>query len=202
MPLLSSRGFRSERETREEALIITCGHCQARYKYAEERFEGKRTKKIRCAKCKEIFEIANPAWEEPSKKEVTDSTHVGSRSAKKEVTEETGSFQPGGLPSLPTNQRLSLAITEGPDAARVFRVEKPRVTIGRKDADIEIDDRESSRNHAALEVRDGHFFIEDLGSSNGTYVDGRRIEGETEIFDKSEFRVGATTLMLIVTIIE
>lgn len=185
-------------------MIITCEHCQARYKYAEERFEGKRSKKIRCAKCREIFEIMNPAWSEPEADEATESTHVGRRATeeKKEIPEETGSFKPGGLPSLPQNQRLSLAITEGPNAAKVFRVEKPRVTIGRKDADIEIDDRESSRNHAALEVRDGHFFLEDLGSSNGTYVEGRRIEEEIEIYDKSEFRVGGTTLMLIVTVIE
>ncbi|MDX1582131.1 MAG: FHA domain-containing protein [Thermoanaerobaculia bacterium] len=183
-------------------MIITCEHCGARYKYAEERFEGKRAKKIRCAKCREIFEIVNPQFEDSDSGEETTETTFTSKPEKKGVTEETGSFQPGGLPSLPESQRLSLAVTEGPEAAKVFRVEKPRVTIGRQDADIEIDDRESSRKHAALEVRDGHFFLEDLGSSNGTYVEGRRIEEEVEIFDKSEFRVGATTLMLIVTNIE
>lgn len=182
-------------------MIITCEHCKARYKYGEERFEGKPSKKIRCAKCREVFEITNPSWKNEGGK-TTDSTFVGKRPRKTEVPEETGVYNPGGLPSLPANQRLSLAITEGPDAARVFRIERPQVTIGRQDADIEIDDRESSRNHASLEVRDGHFFIQDLGSSNGTYVEGRKIEGETEIFDKSEFRVGGTTLMLIVTSIE
>lgn len=186
-------------------MIITCEHCQARYKYAEERFEGRRSKKIRCAKCRQIFEIANPAFSAPgSADDATETTHVGRRPRPEadETSDKTGSFVPGSIASLPTNQRLSLAITEGPDAARVFRIDKPRVTIGRKDADIEIDDRESSRNHVALEVRDGHFFLEDLGSSNGTYVEGRRIEEETEIYDKSEFRVGGTTLMLIVTSIE
>ncbi len=183
-------------------MIITCEHCKANYKYAEERFEGKRSKKIRCAKCREVFEIVNPAFDEPAPEDVTDSTFVGRRPKPAEVPEETGSYDPGGLPSLPPNQRLSLAITEGPDAAKVFRIEKPRVTIGRQGADIEIDDRESSRNHAALEIRDGHFFLEDLGSSNGTFVEGRRIEGEVEISDKTEFRLGSTTLMLIVTLIE
>lgn len=188
--------------TREGSVIITCEHCKARYKYAEERFEGKRSKKIRCAKCREIFEISNPAFEEPSAEDTTDATFVGRKPKKVEVPEETGAYDPGGLPSLPANQRLSLAITEGPDAARVFRIEKPQVTIGRQNADVEIDDRESSRNHAALEIRDGHFFLQDLGSSNGTFVDGQRIDGEIEIFDKSEFRVGGTTLMLIVTNVE
>lgn len=184
-------------------MIITCDHCKANYKYAEDRFEGKRSKKIRCAKCREVFEIVNPAWTNDSPDgDVTESTFVGRRPKQAKVPDQTGSYDPGGLPSLPANQRLSLAITEGPDAARVFRIEKPRVTIGRQNADIEIDDRESSRNHAALEVRDGHFFLEDLGSSNGTFVEGRRIEGEVEISDKSEFRVGGTTLMLIVTLVE
>jgi pSer/pThr/pTyr-binding forkhead associated (FHA) protein len=39
----------------------------------------------------------------------------------------------------------------------------------------------------------------DLGSTNGTIYDGSKIEGLVELSDKSEFQVGATTLMLIVT---
>src|SRR5512140_1317014 len=42
------------------ALIIECSYCHARYNYDEARFEGKPSKKIRCAKCQEIFEIRNP----------------------------------------------------------------------------------------------------------------------------------------------
>jgi predicted Zn finger-like uncharacterized protein len=201
-------------------LIIQCDHCHTRYTYAEERFEDKPSKKIRCAKCREVFEIRNPALAQstgrgaptmeqklpPPKKKPGEQTLAGRRrhldDSEPDIPDDTGSFNFSTVPSLPENQRLSLAITDGPDAAKVFRLDKPRVTIGRQNADILLNDREASRQHAALEVRDSRFFIQDLGSRNGTYVDGQKIEGEQEISDKGEFRLGATTLMLIVTQVE
>ena len=57
----------------------------------------------------------------------------------------------------------------------------------------------SSRQHAAVEVRDTIYLLEDLGSTNGTLLEGRRITEPTEIQDKAEFVVGGTTLMFIVT---
>ena len=41
-------------------MIIQCPKCQARYQYDTARFEGKPSKKIRCAKCQDVFEITNP----------------------------------------------------------------------------------------------------------------------------------------------
>jgi pSer/pThr/pTyr-binding forkhead associated (FHA) protein len=81
----------------------------------------------------------------------------------------------------------------------VYRVEKPRTTIGRSGADLTLNDNESSRQHAALEVRDMLITVQDLGSTNGTMVGGEKISGAVELTNHSEFQVGATTLMLIVT---
>jgi pSer/pThr/pTyr-binding forkhead associated (FHA) protein len=100
---------------------------------------------------------------------------------------------------MPAGRRLSLAILDGPDAGSVFRIEKPRVTIGRSGADLTLNDSEASRVHASLEVREMNVTVADLGSTNGTMVNGEKISEPTEIGDKGEFQVGATTLMLIVT---
>src|SRR5438034_350201 len=54
---------------------------------------------------------------------------------------------------LPHDRKLSLAVIAGPDAGRIFQIEKPRVVIGREDVDLVLDDPEISRQHAALEVR-------------------------------------------------
>lgn len=52
----------------------------------------------------------------------------------------------------------------------------PRVVIGRaRDCDLVIDDPRVSRRHAALVVRHGELWIEDLGSTNGTTVDGESV---------------------------
>ncbi|MEE4273242.1 MAG: SpoIIE family protein phosphatase [Thermoanaerobaculales bacterium] len=69
------------------------------------------------------------------------------------------------------------------------------VIIGRSSgAGIVVSDRSMSRRHAKL-VRDGDgWLIEDLGSRNGTLLDGRRINGATPIAPGSTLKIGSTTI--------
>jgi predicted Zn finger-like uncharacterized protein len=190
-------------------VIIECPNCHSKYQYDEERFERKPSKKIKCARCQHIFDIENPAFH-PSIAPVADagdSTYTSKgddprRTAPYESTEQSPLPQPTtdvAALQLPAGKRLSLAILAGPDAGSVFRIEKPRVTIGRSNADLTLNDTEASRQHAAIEVREMSYNLIDLGSTNGTLSDGQKIDGSIELSDKSEFQVGATTLMLIVT---
>jgi pSer/pThr/pTyr-binding forkhead associated (FHA) protein len=48
-------------------------------------------------------------------------------------------------------------------------------------------------------VRDQIVILEDLKSTNGTLIDGSKIASPAELQDKSEFQIGGTTIMLIVT---
>ena len=57
---------------------------------------------------------------------------------------------------MPGDRRLSLAVLQGKDSGRIFLVEKPRVILGRGDADVVLNDTEVSRQHAAIELRDGN----------------------------------------------
>ncbi len=97
---------------------------------------------------------------------------------------------------LPADQRLSLACISGPDSGRIFEIEKPRVVIGRANADIVVADIQCSRQHAAIEVMDEHVFVVDLNSTNGTYVSDQRVT-RSELDNRMEFEIGTTTLMLI-----
>jgi hypothetical protein len=192
-------------------VIIECTSCRARYQYDENRFERKPSKKIKCAKCSTIFEIQNPAFAPKPAASATESTasrhdrtSVGRPKANpEEPTSETPAMQDTGAVApelkMPQGKRLSLAILDGNGAGSVFRIEKPRVTIGRANADFVIDDAEASRQHAAVEVRDTIYLLHDLSSTNGTLVDGKKIAEPTELSDKGEFQIGSTVLMLIVT---
>ena len=201
------------------SLIIECSHCHARYEYDSARFAGKPSRKIRCARCSEIFEIRNPELatasatsSAPAIKEVADNTMVRGRRSyagtskdavpeiEEEEPESSGAY--AAPLELPKDKRFSLAITDGADAAKVFRIDRARVTLGRSGADIILNDVETSREHAALEVRGGAVYLEDLGSTNGTFVGGSRITGQVELQNHQEFVVGTTTLMLIVTSLE
>jgi hypothetical protein len=192
-------------------VIIECTSCRARYQYDEDRFERKPSKKIKCAKCQTIFEIHNPAFVEKPKSDGEstasrhDETNIG-RPKPPKVDDTTAQAElpkkdTGKLHAqleMPVGKRLSLAVIDGPDAGTVFRIDKPKVTIGRS-ADLVINDTEASRQHAAVEIRGEIFLVNDLRSTNGTLVDGKKIAEATELQDKSEFQIGGTTIMLIVT---
>jgi predicted Zn finger-like uncharacterized protein len=190
-------------------VIIECPSCHSKYQYDEERFERKASKKIKCARCKEIFDIHNPAFAPKAPSSDTgDSTFTSKHDSTRNKPAPNETTEQSPLPStdkaepalqLPQAKRLSLAILDGPDAGSVYRIEKPRVTIGRANADLTLNDSEASRNHAAIEVRDTGIRLLDLGSTNGTLMGGAKILEPMEIGDKAEFQVGATTLMLIMT---
>jgi pSer/pThr/pTyr-binding forkhead associated (FHA) protein len=65
-------------------------------------------------------------------------------------------------------------------------------TIGREDCDIVVPDPAMSRRHAAVRTLDSGIAIEDLGSTNGTFVNDRRIYGIAELKQGDRVRFGNT----------
>jgi len=86
-----------------------------------------------------------------------------------------------------------LVIRSGPRAGETIEL-KDELVIGRENADLAIDDAEMSRRHAVVRSVVGAVEVEDLGSSNGTFVDEQRIEGPTRVGGGSKIRLGATVL--------
>ena len=85
----------------------------------------------------------------------------------------------------------------GGRTGETFRPEGERTTIGRSpDCDIFLDDVTVSRKHAVLVRRDASFFIEDLGSLNGTFLNRRRIESG-ELGDGDELQIGKYRLTFL-----
>ncbi len=105
-----------------------------------------------------------------------------------------------GALGLPPGKRISLAVLSGPRSGEVIPIAKPRVTLGRAggSADLQFDDPEMSRNHAALEWAGGGASVRDLGSTNGSFVNEQKITTQA-LEDKSEFRLGHTRLLLVIT---
>jgi hypothetical protein len=85
----------------------------------------------------------------------------------------------------------------GGRAGETFHPESERTTIGRSpDCEIFLDDVTVSRKHAVLVRRDGAFFVEDLGSLNGTFLNRRRIESG-ELADGDELQIGKYRLTFL-----
>jgi predicted component of type VI protein secretion system len=85
-----------------------------------------------------------------------------------------------------------LVITSSQLEGRRIEVVKELV-VGRENVDVEIDDAELSRRHFAVRPAAGGLEIEDLGSRNGTRVDGTRIDSPTRVRHGSVVTVGMTT---------
>ena len=103
-----------------------------------------------------------------------------------------------GLIELPKDKRFSLAVIQGEATGQIYPVTKSRTTIGRSGADINLDDPEASRQHAALEIMGETAILRDLGSTNGTFIEMDRIE-QHQLGNQMEFRIGSHVLMFIVT---
>lgn len=88
-----------------------------------------------------------------------------------------------------------LVFTEGPLTGQRLEPEGELV-IGRQGAAVTIEDSELSRRHAAVRPVDGGIEIEDLGSLNGTFVNGRRIEAPTRLAGGDSVKLGQSVLEL------
>jgi FHA domain len=82
----------------------------------------------------------------------------------------------------------------GLQAGEAFRI-GPGLVIGRALAcDVTIDDSYASGRHARLYDRDGHVYIEDMNSTNGTYVNGARVQTQQELRVGDVIRIGDAEL--------
>lgn len=89
----------------------------------------------------------------------------------------------------------TLTVKSGPAAGRSLPIVGD-VVIGREDADLTIDDQEISRRHAVVRPAGRGVEIEDLGSTNGTIVDGRRIDAPMTVTAGATVEVGTTTITI------
>ncbi|MQA76084.1 MAG: FHA domain-containing protein [Solirubrobacterales bacterium] len=69
------------------------------------------------------------------------------------------------------------------------------LSIGRStEADVRIEDRFASSIHARLYSRGASYFVEDMGSTNGTFLNGTALEGEAELADLDQIKIGDTEM--------
>jgi hypothetical protein len=91
----------------------------------------------------------------------------------------------------------SLVVVEGPLASTVIPLGTAQVTIGRApDSTLVIDDDYASSRHARVYPGDDGWIVEDLGSTNGTWIDRTRITSPTVLPPGVPLRIGRTTLQL------
>ena len=90
-----------------------------------------------------------------------------------------------------------LVVTEGALAGTRLTLGEAQITIGRaEDSTLVITDDYASARHARLVPRAGQWFVEDLGSTNGTYLDRAKVTAPTPVPLGVPIRIGRTSLEL------
>jgi len=101
------------------------------------------------------------------------------------------------LASAPRD-RCTLTMLSGPSPGSVHHLGRGELILGRDDdLPYRIDDIAVSGRHARLFCKAGEFFLEDLGSTNGTFVEGSRIRGTHRLNDGDRVQLGVNTLFRV-----
>jgi len=97
----------------------------------------------------------------------------------------------------PRGAPTHVAITEGANAGETISLDLAPLLIGRgSDAAIRLDDDYVSTRHARIAASGDQWFVEDLGSTNGTYIGASRLTQPTTLQLGTQVRIGKTTLEL------
>lgn len=106
---------------------------------------------------------------------------------------ERAAKAPKGKRGVPS----TLVVTQGALSGTTVRLGDAPVTLGRsQDSTIVLDDDYVSSRHARFFPRDGQWLVEDLGSTNGTYVDRTKVTSATPVKIGVPIRIGKTVVEL------
>jgi predicted Zn finger-like uncharacterized protein len=198
-------------------MIVVCPSCQSRFKFDESKLGDRPKARTKCSKCGGAIEIENPLMGASTLPPNAVAPPVVPPAPEAQSTRKTPVQPPGaasaqdagatlggadahrmGLIQLPKDKRYSLAVIQGAATGQIFPISKTRTIVGRSGSDINLDDPEASRQHAALEIVGDVAILRDLGSTNGSWIELDRVE-QHELSNQQEFRIGSHVLMFIVT---
>ncbi|MBW1882972.1 MAG: FHA domain-containing protein [Deltaproteobacteria bacterium] len=93
-----------------------------------------------------------------------------------------------------TRREAYLVVASGPHHQAEFTLRGgATIVLGREEtADLVIDDASASRRHAVIEKRANGYYLRDLGSANGTYLNGLLHAQEARLREGQRFRIGQT----------
>ncbi|MGZ4449533.1 MAG: FHA domain-containing protein FhaB/FipA [Blastococcus sp.] len=105
--------------------------------------------------------------------------------------------KPAKAPAKRRGSPTHVLVTEGANAGERAELEHAPILIGRgSDAAIRLDDDYVSTRHARIAASGDQWFVEDLGSTNGTYIGSVRITQPTTLTLGTQVRIGKTILEL------
>lgn len=108
-----------------------------------------------------------------------------------------GARKPPRAPARSRRGPSKLVVTGGPLTGTTLNLSDQTITIGRaNEATLVLNDDYASNKHARIFPQDGQWIVEDLGSTNGTYLDRQRVTRPVPVSPGVPVRIGKTVLEL------
>jgi pSer/pThr/pTyr-binding forkhead associated (FHA) protein len=121
-----------------------------------------------------------------------------SRAARRQATAPRPAPRPSNKPQRSRRGQLhTLVVTGGALKGTTIDLSEQQITLGRaNDATLVLNDDYASSRHARIFPQDGQWIVEDLGSTNGTYLDRQKVTRPTPVPAGVPVRIGKTVLEL------
>lgn len=121
----------------------------------------------------------------------------GPRTAPASARKPIKQARPMPKPKLKKGEPRQLIVTGGPLQGTIINLTEMPITIGRaNDATLVLNDDYASSRHARLFPQDGQWILEDLGSTNGTYLERSKVTRPTPVPLGVPIRIGKTVIEL------
>jgi len=166
---------------------VRCLHCGQVQSVGEEIFGSREQASLPCSSCGKTFHIVSPKLASFH----AEATRIAAQAITSEISIDGQSLH------LPEDLEIYIRVIDGREKGTVYPLTKPRITIGRANSDVIINDALSSRVHCSLEVMGPAVLLRDLDSTNGTLVNDQRIKTAT-LSNGSTFRIGGHSFQLII----
>jgi Inner membrane component of T3SS, cytoplasmic domain len=176
-------------------MSILCPNCGAKLHLDEKQLARRRPAQVRCWMCTGNVELGSRSVESGPPTIALSSSALHERSRDFRLN---GSLKSQTISlTLPQHKTIKISVLTGPSQGMECELSRPLMTIGRLGggADIEIDDSEVSRLHCAIEVRRDAILLQDLRSTNGTYLGNSRVF-TARLQAKSQVRIGSSLLQV------
>jgi pSer/pThr/pTyr-binding forkhead associated (FHA) protein len=163
-------------------MVIKCPGCASRLNLGTELFAHKVV--VRCPECLQMFVARS--------EELTDEADA-TGDATLLVSDKPGP-KGGQQKDAWKNEAPSLSVIRGPDQGIHLRIKKDEMVVGREDADLILTDPAISKWHCRIFREKQRYYLEDLGSRNGTHVNKKKIQ-RAELSHLDEVELGQTLII-------
>jgi len=94
--------------------------------------------------------------------------------------------------------KVNISVSDGPDKGSAHEFSNGELTVGRSNAGYVVNDKKISGNHCKFIIDENELWLEDLESTNGTFLNGKKLSGRDRVQNLDEIVIGLSKLSIAI----